>query len=81
MDDKTMWDLIINYEKHSLVVSDIKVVFQSQFKAMLGSLGNFFIGERMFSVVMQQSIEMERKAGELDAERLKQGDIPEKPLP
>jgi len=33
---------------------------------MTGALGNFFIGERMFKVVLQLSREMENNALELD---------------
>ena len=73
MDDKMMIDLIQKFELHSLDFNEIKVCFREQFKEMIGALGNFFIGERLFSVCFQLSINMEKKAGEIEFAQLDSG--------
>ena len=47
---------------------DLEICHARQFKDMIGVLGNFFIGERMFEVVLKMSIFHERKVEQALAE-------------
>ena len=59
MKDDLMFDLTEKFEQYSFERYDILVQEEAEFKEMTGALGNFFIGERMFKVVLKLSREME----------------------
>ena len=52
MKDDLMYDLTEKFEQYAFERYDIKVQEETEFKEMTGALGNFFIGERMFKVVV-----------------------------
>lgn len=52
MDDKMLSELVQKYQENALEANNILVCYEDQFKAIIGALGNFFIGQRMFEVVL-----------------------------
>ena len=58
-------NFIQKFEVYCTQEHGIQVCHEAQFRDMIGALGNFFIGERIFKVVLQLSLENEAKvAGE-----------------
>jgi len=43
--------LIEKFDTYSNIEDEKEVVLQSDFKGMLGTLGNFYIGKRIFNVI------------------------------
>lgn len=67
IDDATIGQLMEKFEVYSEYDSylDLEVCRKSQFKDMIGVLGNFFIGERMFEVVLTISLFHQRDVQEV----------------
>ena len=63
IDEATIGQLMEKFEVYSEYDGslDLEICHARQFKDMIGVLGNFFIGERMFEVVLKMSIFHERK--------------------
>ena len=59
MDDSLISSLIEKFNTFSILKNGIQVCFAPQFKDMIGILGNFFLGERIFEVVLGISKKME----------------------
>jgi len=55
MEKEMIGNLIEKFNVYSIAKNGIQVCFEEQFKDMIGVLGNFFVGERIFQVVMQLS--------------------------
>ena len=62
MEDSVIADLTEKFEANSTQKNGIEVCFETEFKEMTGALGEFFIGERMFKVILQLSRNMEMEA-------------------
>ena len=59
MDDSLISSLIEKFGTFSIANNGIQVCFAPQFKDMIGILGNFFVGERIYQVVLALSKQME----------------------
>ena len=55
MEKDMIGNLIEKFGIFSIQKNGIQVCFEEQFKDMIGVLGNFFVGERIFQVVMKLS--------------------------
>ena len=60
MSHEKISDLIQKFEVFSTTEHSIQVCREQQFRALIGALGNFFIGERVFKVTLQLSLENEQ---------------------
>ena len=65
MEDSLISSLIEKFGTFSIMKNGIQVCQAPQFKDMIGILGNFFVGERIFEVVLALSKQMENRENDM----------------